>query len=166
MGGMRKVRRYVLRRQPLTPRRFGSAGALLVVLAMLGMGAVLSSVVVSNSTPELELTACFSYVGGLEPGDDVTLNGVYVGEVDALTLDADQRPCAQLSLRADLQIDQDTSAAIFTKNMLGEKYVALDPGGSEELLTTGSEIHYTQSALPLERILIRLIESQLESGTD
>jgi len=130
-------------------------------VTLIGVGLVLSSVVVATGPEPLRLTACFSHVGGLEAGDEVTLNGVVVGQVKRLELDADQRPCAELLLSGGLELDDDTSAAIFTKNVLGEKYVAIDPGGGERRLVSGDQIHYTQSALPIERIMIRLLEHQL-----
>jgi len=132
-------------------------------LAILGIGATLSSVVALNGAPAIRLRACFSHVGGLRPGDEVTLNGVQVGRVSALSLDPEQRPCAELALQSGLELDLDTSASIFTKNVLGEKYVAIDPGGSDALLEPGDEIHYTQSALPLERLMIRMLENQLDA---
>lgn len=143
-------------------RRF--VGATLCCLGLIGVGVTLASVVANQTASRLELIACFSHVGGLEAGDDVTLNGVRVGRVSSLRLDADQRPCTELSLEADLVLDYDTSAAIFTKNVLGEKYIALDPGGADEQLLSGDEIHFTQSALPIERIMIQLLERQIGSS--
>ena len=140
------------------------ARGVLGCLAIIGVAALLASVVDSHQNPRLRLTACFSHVGGLEGGNDVTLNGVRVGRVVEIVLDEDQRPCAVLEVASDLRLDLDTSAAIFTKNVLGEKYVAVDPGASDELLASGGEIHYTQSALPIERIMIRLLEHQLGSS--
>jgi phospholipid/cholesterol/gamma-HCH transport system substrate-binding protein len=127
------------------------------VLAIAGLAA---SVVGMLPAPFM-LRACFVHAGGLHAGDPVLLSGVEVGTVAEVDLDAEQRACARLHLRANLRLDRDTSAAIFTVNVLGDKYIALEPGGDNELLVSGEEIHYTQSALPLERIMIRLLERQL-----
>jgi phospholipid/cholesterol/gamma-HCH transport system substrate-binding protein len=127
---------------------------------VLGTAALAASVVGMLPAPFM-LRACFVHAGGLTAGDPVLLSGVEVGSVAEVDLDADQRACARLHLRRDLQLDRDTSAAIFTVNVLGDKYIALEPGGDSELLVSGEEIHYTQSALPLERIMIRLLERQL-----
>jgi len=142
----------------------GFMRGLIGLAGFLAVGAAISSVVVANARPALRLNACFSHVGGLEAGDEVTLNGVRVGRVSGLVLDRDQRPCASLDFSVPLELDTDTSAAIFTKNVLGQKYIAIDPGGADTLLESGDEIHFTQSALPIERIMIRLLERQIGSS--
>ena len=48
---------------------------------------------------------------------------------------------------------EDTSASIFTAGLLGEQYVALEPGGSMSNLVNGSHIQLTQSALVMEQII-------------
>jgi phospholipid/cholesterol/gamma-HCH transport system substrate-binding protein len=48
---------------------------------------------------------------------------------------------------------------------LGEQYVGLDPGGSEEVLKQGSEIMLTQSALVLEEIIGQFLFSKAEEKT-
>lgn len=128
---------------------------------MLGIAGLCASVVGMRMPAPMLLRACFVHAGGLHAGDPVLLSGVEVGTVSAIDLDADQRACAQLRLRNNLRLDRDTSAAIFTVNVLGDKYIALETGGDNDLLVSGEEIHYTQSALPLERIMIRLLERQL-----
>ncbi len=129
--------------------------------AALAVAALAASVVGMRLHDPMLLRACFVHAGGLRAGDPVLLSGVEVGSVADVDLDADQRACALLHLRHDLRLDRDTSAAIFTVNVMGDKYIALEPGGDSELLASGEEIHYTQSALPLERIMIRLLERQL-----
>ncbi len=128
---------------------------------MLGIAGLAASVVALRLPAPMVLRACFVHAGGLRAGDPVLLSGVEVGKVHDIDLDADQRACAQLHLRDNLRLDRDTSAAIFTVNVLGDKYIALETGGDNTLLVSGEEIHYTQSALPLERIMIRLLERQL-----
>ena len=132
-----------------------------ITAAVLGVAGLAASVVGMRLPDAMVLRACFAHAGGLRGGDPVLLSGVEVGTVASVDLDRDQRACALLRLRHDLSLDRDTSAAIFTVNVLGDKYIALEPGGDSELLASGEEIHYTQSALPLERIMIRLLERQL-----
>ena len=50
-------------------------------------------------------------------------------------------------------IPTDTSASIYTAGLLGEQYVNLDPGGSEEYLHQDSAIEITQSAIILEKAI-------------
>jgi phospholipid/cholesterol/gamma-HCH transport system substrate-binding protein len=51
------------------------------------------------------------------------------------------------------RLPEDTSASILTSGLLGDQYVALEPGGSDEYLHEGSEIEETQSAIVLERLI-------------
>ena len=41
----------------------------------------------------------------------------------------------------------------------GDQYIALEPGGSPDLLETGGEITYTQSAVVLERLIGKVLQS-------
>jgi phospholipid/cholesterol/gamma-HCH transport system substrate-binding protein len=56
-----------------------------------------------------------------------------------------------------LELSIDTSAAIMTEGVLGNKFVALEPGGEEELLRSGEEIVFTESAVLLERLIGKFV---------
>jgi len=63
---------------------------------------------------------------------------------------------AVVVMRIDRRFNQlplDTSAQIFTSGMLGEQYVALNPGGDETFLAEGDTITITQPALVLEQLI-------------
>ena len=94
------------------------------------------------------------------------VSGIRVGTVDSVYLTEDHRACARLLVRDDVRLDADTMAAIFTLNVLGEKYVSLEPGGSDDMLQTGDELLHTQSALPVERVLIRALQQQMGASVD
>ncbi len=102
-----------------------------------------------------KLTAAFENVGGLKVRSPVTVSGVRVGRVDAIDYDTTAYE-AVVTLRINSAYNafpDDTSASIFTAGLLGEQYIALDPGGSMENLTDGSRIQLTQSALVMEQII-------------
>jgi phospholipid/cholesterol/gamma-HCH transport system substrate-binding protein len=44
-----------------------------------------------------------------------------------------------------------------TEGVLGNKFVALEPGGEEELLQPGEEIAFTESAVLLERLVGKFV---------
>lgn len=134
----------------------------LFVLTGLGAIAYLSFALggASYAGPEkMQLFSTFDEIGGLAPRSQVVIGGVRVGQVDAIVLDEDFRARVSLKVNAGLELPDDTSAAILTSGVLGDQYVALEPGGSDELLGPGDEIPYTQSALVLERMLGRLVQS-------
>jgi phospholipid/cholesterol/gamma-HCH transport system substrate-binding protein len=83
--------------------------------------------------------AIFAESGGLRPGDEVRVAGVRVGEVTAVEIDGEQ---VRVEFRTeDVELPDQTSAAIKVKTMLGQKFLSLDPLGSGEL----------EAAIPIER---------------
>jgi phospholipid/cholesterol/gamma-HCH transport system substrate-binding protein len=54
---------------------------------------------------------------------------------------------------------EDTSASIFTAGLLGEQYIALEPGGSMDNLVDGDRLQLTQSALVMEQIIGQFLYS-------
>ena len=108
----------------------------------------------------LEIYATFDEIGGLAPRAPVVIGGVRVGEVDSITLDPeDFRARVKLDLDPGLKLPDDTSAAIYTEGVLGNKYVSLAPGASEDILESGQEISYTQSATVLEQLIGKVIQN-------
>jgi phospholipid/cholesterol/gamma-HCH transport system substrate-binding protein len=107
------------------------------------------------------LIAKFENIGGLKVRSPVTVSGVRVGRVDAINYDFDTFQ-AVVSLRIDDNyrgFPEDTSASIFTSGLLGEQYIALDPGGSMTNLEDGGHIQLTQSALVMEQIIGQFLYS-------
>jgi len=101
------------------------------------------------------ISAAFENIGGLKVRSPVTVSGVRVGRVDSINYDFDNYE-AVVQLRIGDAYDkfpEDTTASIFTAGLLGEQYVALEPGGAEKNLKPGDRIQLTQSALVLEQMI-------------
>jgi phospholipid/cholesterol/gamma-HCH transport system substrate-binding protein len=114
------------------------------------------------------LTAAFENVGGLKVRSPVTVSGVRVGRVEAIDYDH-QTFEAVVSLRIDAQHDSfplDTSASIYTSGLLGEQYVALEPGGSMENLENGDRLQLTQSALVMEQVIGQFLYNMAADSGD
>ena len=108
-----------------------------------------------------ELIARFDKVDGLERGSDVRISGIKVGTVLDQTLDPETyRAEVRFSLREDIQLPADTSAAVVSNGLLGGKYLALIPGGDIEMLEPGGEVTLTQSAVNLEDLIGHMIFNQ------
>jgi phospholipid/cholesterol/gamma-HCH transport system substrate-binding protein len=83
--------------------------------------------------------------------------------VTEIHLGEDYRARVTLEVDGGLDLPADTSASILTSGVLGDQYVALEPGGEADTLQSGGEIQYTQSAVVLERLIGKLVQS-LNSG--
>ncbi len=107
------------------------------------------------------VTAGFENIGGLKVRSPVTVSGVRVGRVSAIDYDtAAYEAVVTLSIDSTYNaFPEDTSASIFTAGLLGEQYIALDPGGAMENLGEGSRIQLTQSALVMEQIIGQFLYS-------
>src|ERR671919_3160679 len=112
-----------------------------------------------------ELVARFDKVDGLERGSDVRISGIKVGTVIDQSLDPETyRAEVRFSLREDVRLPADTSAAVVSNGLLGGKYLALVPGGDIEMLEAGDEVTLTQSAVNLEDLIGHIIFSQGGGG--
>ncbi|RDH83396.1 MAG: outer membrane lipid asymmetry maintenance protein MlaD [endosymbiont of Escarpia spicata] len=111
-----------------------------------------------------EVSARFDNIGGLKVRSPVAMAGVRLGRVVGIRYDQSSYE-ALVTMRIESQYDQipdDTFAKIYTSGLLGEQYIGLDPGGSEEMLADGGEITMTQSALVLEEIVGQFLFSKAE----
>jgi phospholipid/cholesterol/gamma-HCH transport system substrate-binding protein len=103
--------------------------------------------------------ADFSSASGLTPGSAVEIAGVRVGRVTAIDLDG-TRSRVTISLQKDVQLQNDVIASIQTKGLLGERYVLLTPGGSEELIPPEGKIRETEAPLDLPGLMSAYIATR------
>src|SRR5262245_19693521 len=82
----------------------------------------------------LRLYATFEEVGGLRPRAPIAIAGVKVGQVAGIALDQDLRARVALDVDPTLKLPVDTSARIMTSGLLGDQFVALEPGAEEQML--------------------------------
>ena len=122
----------------------------------------------NGSGESYSVSATFENVGGLKVRAPVTVSGVRVGRIDAIEYDLEAYE-AVVTLRIDSAYNRfpdDTSASIFTSGLLGEQYIALEPGGSVKNLKAGGRIQLTQSALVLEQVIGQFLFSVTNSITE
>lgn len=134
-------------------------GATLVALAMLLAVSYWSQPLeASASFGGYRLNAVFNRIDGLSVGDPVYLAGIEVGSVETMRLDRHYRALVALRIRSDVAVPADTAAAIHTDGLFGPKYISLDPGGDEKMLSDGGRIEFTQDALIVSDLLNLVIE--------
>jgi len=101
------------------------------------------------------ITARFENSGGLKIKSPVSAAGVKIGRVSSISFDRKTyQSVVRLNIDAQYNtLPEDTTASIFTAGLLGEQYVNLEPGGSDEFLKDGGKIEITQSAIILEKAI-------------
>ncbi len=107
----------------------------------------------------LELIASFDEIGGLAARAPVAISGVKVGQVSRIELDPSLRARVTIDLDSSLALPVDSTASIRTSGLLGDQFIALEPGGEETLLKSGEEIAFTESALSIERLIGKFVNN-------
>ncbi len=82
----------------------------------------------------------FREVGGLNPGDKVTVAGLEAGSVSSLTLVEDGYVRASVSVEPDILIPVDSEIVVGSYGFLGAKHVGVRPGTSSVHIDPGSVI--------------------------
>ncbi len=100
--------------------------------------------------------AAFNSITGLKMGAKVEVAGVEVGKVSGISLDVDQA-IVEMDILNDVKIADDSVASIRTQGIIGDKYVKLSLGGSEEYIENAGDIFETESAISLEELVSKYI---------
>ncbi|MEZ5525216.1 MAG: outer membrane lipid asymmetry maintenance protein MlaD [Pseudomonadales bacterium] len=130
---------------------FMLAGFISLVILALNV----SGLNLSQSKESYTIYASFENIGGLTNRSKVTVAGVAVGRVTGISLDKDEFS-GIVEMAIDAEYDRfttDTTAAILTAGLLGEKYIGLVSGADDTYLENGDMIEDTQSALVLEELI-------------
>lgn len=101
-------------------------------------------------------SAVFDSITGLKNGATVEIAGVQVGKVKNIALEEDMAR-VDMKILKDVKLTDDSIASIRTKGVIGEKYVKLTPGGSEEFVEDGGVIIETESSISLEELVSKYI---------
>ncbi len=102
------------------------------------------------------IDAKFGSIEGLEVAASVEIAGVPVGKVKRITLEEDQA-LVRMEIKKGTKITDDTIASIRTKGVIGDKFVKLSPGGSDDLLKDKDVLMDTESAISLEELVSKYI---------
>jgi len=108
--------------------------------------------------PGYELVAKFRKAEGIDVGGDVRIAGVKVGSISSLELDRKTYfATVTFIIDDDVTVPDDSLAKITSASLLGDSYIAIDPGGSDLMLEPGEELAYTQSSISLGDLIGKFI---------
>lgn len=118
-----------------------------------------------NWQPTYRVTARFDNIGGLKPKAAVKSAGVVVGRVASVSFDDDSYQASiALDMDARFKFPKDSSLKILTSGLLGEQYIGIEPGASDENLAEGSQLNDTQSAVVLENLIGQFLYNSAAGG--
>ena len=141
-------------------------GAVVLVVAALFIVFAYSKAEV-GAVEGYEIQAKFDRIDGILAGSDVRMSGIKIGTVTASSLDPKTYFAeVKMNIRSDVKIPDDTSIAVSTDGLLGDKFLALSPGGSDDMLEPGGEITTTQGSIDLMSLVGQMIFSQTGKDGD
>ena len=106
------------------------------------------------------LSASFTNISGISPGSAVRVGGIKIGVVESLDLDANSfQAVAKLRIVDAVKLPRDSSASVQSSGLLGDKFLALEPGGDETILNDGEKITFTQPSVSLEELIGKFVFS-------
>jgi phospholipid/cholesterol/gamma-HCH transport system substrate-binding protein len=139
-------------------------GGVVLIVAAMFVGIAFQSGTVS-APAGYQITAEFDDASGLGPGSEVRMSGVKIGTVHSQELDPDTYfAVVTLNISDSIKLPSDTSARIIADGLLGSNFIALEPGGDEEMIPAGGEITFTQGSINVVDLLGRFIFSAAEVG--
>jgi len=134
-------------------------GVVLVVAALFLFFAYSTSQV--RAVQGYQVTAQFERIDGIRDGGDVRIAGVKVGSIQSATLDPKTFLAeVRMSIDPAYKLPDDPVAEIVSAGLLGDRYLALVPGGSEQMIAPGGRIKFTQAPVSLENLIGQMIFSQ------
>ena len=105
-----------------------------------------------------DVYAEFDNISGLKTGASVEIAGVPIGSVHSIDL---KDPVAKVTLRVNnsVKLKDDDIASIRTKGIIGDRYVKISRGGSEDYVPVGGTITETESVVDIEDIIGKLVHN-------
>ena len=134
------------------------------IAALFYMALQVSNLGTYSSNDSYTVIAHFQNSGGLKVKSPVSVAGVRIGRVSAIKLDKESHESI-VEMRIESQynnLPSDSGASIYTAGLLGEQYISIDPGSSEEFLKDKSTLDITSSAIVLEEMIGKFMLNKAE----
>jgi phospholipid/cholesterol/gamma-HCH transport system substrate-binding protein len=103
------------------------------------------------------LVADFDNISGLKEGAVMEIAGVNIGKVTKVMLSETDRARVYMQVPKEIAISEDAVASVRTQGIIGDKYIRIIQGGSDEVLHDGNFITETESAIDIEEMVSKYI---------
>ena len=133
---------------------------LFVLISLIGAGYLslgLGDMSIGDSN-SYKIYAEFDNISGLKKGASVEIAGVPVGSVEGVSLD-DSIAILTLRINNDVKIKSDDIAMIRTKGIIGDRFVKISRGASDEFLKPGDTLFNAESVVDFEDLIGKIIHN-------
>ena len=108
------------------------------------------------------IKAEFTSASGLKKGAHVEMAGVSVGRVTNIIFNPETYLAeVHIAIENSIQIPDDSIASIRTSGIIGDKFLKISPGGSDNIIEPNMIILETEPSINLEELISKYI---FESG--
>lgn len=99
----------------------------------------------------------FNKIDGVQIGTDVFISGINVGFVNKITLKKNY-PLVSILVDDKIKLPSDSSVAIQTDGLFGAKFLLIEMGGSDDIMSENSFFSFYEDSILVEDLLKRIIE--------
>jgi phospholipid/cholesterol/gamma-HCH transport system substrate-binding protein len=146
------------------PRRSFSVEFLVGVFALISVAAAgylaigLGDLKIFGSS-RYHINATFENISGLKNGASVEIAGVPVGQVTKISLNEKFKARVELELDKDIKIRDDDILMVRTKGIIGDRYIKISRGASDQYIEPGQTTNETYSVVDIEDIVEKFANS-------
>jgi len=110
------------------------------------------------------VTAEFANTGSLTTGANVLIAGVPVGRVEKVALNPKNfRAVVTFRVQKAVQLPTDSIASVKTAGLIGDKYIAIAPGGDPDMIKPDGIIAETESDVDIASLISRFAFGAVQS---
>ncbi len=122
----------------------------------------LGEVSIFSDSKNYTVIAQFDNIAGVKKGASVQVAGVAVGQAGKIWLDDDGYANVALLVDKSLELPIDSTASVKSQGLIGDKFIALSPGGDEELFEDGALLTDTESSVDIESLISKFAFGSVE----
>ena len=133
-------------------------GLVILIISIIFFSYYFSKINIFNKIETLQINSSFFDIGSTSIGNDVKINGVKVGEVSNIKLDQDNyMAIITSSVDKNIKIPDDSVFKISNNGFIGNTYIEIQIGNSEDLLINNDYSINNIDAVSLEEIINNFI---------
>ena len=130
-------------------------------LAFVWLSLQLGEFSIFSMNKDYTLVAEFDNISGLKEGAVLEMAGVNIGKVSDIVLGDNDRARVFMRFQKKVDITEDAIASVKTQGIIGDKYIRITQGGSDEMLKDGDWLTETESAIDLEELVSKYVFGNL-----